>query len=536
MAIRTFNSVGGFSVGDTPTTVILANGDITTSNANIINNMAAGNVKTDHLLYANGEPWTIGSQAGGDANGQIQYYASGSLGANAQFVWDNANSNLNISGNAYANYFIGDVNAGNINVTGRVTSTLLPSTNDLYSLGNSTLRWGNVFASNIHYGSGTAYINGSANVVYTEAANVANNISAGTITSRGDALLQANVAISGNLTVSGNTTYINVDNLDVVDPLISLGGSGNGANSITYDGKDRGLILHNNYPNNLAVNQALIWSTANSEFQVLGTVSSFAGEIVAGTLGNIKASNFVGNLAGFVSANQYLITTVGTLGNLSVTNNITSANANITSVLIASGLTYPTTDGTVGQVLKTNGSGVLSFTTVDTDKITNGSSNVVVYNNGNVTTSVNGTANVLKVTTSGINVLGNTTSGNLSVTGTATVGNVVVGNSQIKSYGITTTTTASNQIIVSVDLTNVRGVIFDVTAVQDNSPGLNKYSIATVTALHDGTNVDFAVYGTVLINGATGTLSCNVSSGSLNLLVSPTSSASTLWTTQYRTL
>ena len=89
MAIRTFNSVGGFSVGELPTSVILANGDITTGNArltanvsigtlaagngNLIvgNTISAGNIRTDNLLFANGDPYDFQQAQGG--NGYIQY-------------------------------------------------------------------------------------------------------------------------------------------------------------------------------------------------------------------------------------------------------------------------------------------------------------------------------------------------------------------------------------------------------------------------------------------------------------------------------
>ena len=44
MAIRTFNSVGGFSVGEIPANIILANGDITTTHATLTGNLTAANV------------------------------------------------------------------------------------------------------------------------------------------------------------------------------------------------------------------------------------------------------------------------------------------------------------------------------------------------------------------------------------------------------------------------------------------------------------------------------------------------------------
>jgi len=714
MAIRTFNSVGGFSVGEVPTTVILANGDITTGNATLSGNVQANTaVKTDSLLHLDGTPWDF-QQPAGSANGQIQFYSNGEFGATANLTWSNANTTLlvggnvvatnfignvvgNISGNitipgtstgvvindngsansfsdftynkanglvsitanlltgnasitanlltgnanlgnlASANYFsgngvyltsltganvtgyvslattanvagtvtanaqpnitsvgtlanldvtgnaevgnlstdgtvsalflggiltttnqpnitsIGDlsdlhvtgnanidntVNAGNLKVTNRVYSSLLPATNDSYTLGNATLAWSNVYTTKVNVGS--SGITAIANVLQIDALYSGNNISAGSLTSRGAAILQGDATISGNLTVGGNTTYINVTNLDVADPLISLGGTANGGNASAYDGYDRGLILKNYYSNGSGpVNQAFIWKTGSSQFEAFSNVI-YSGEIIDtanSTYGNIQGSYFIGNLSGTITTgNQYLITNVGTLGNLNVTNTITSANANITSVLKASGLTYPSSDGTNGQVLTTYGNGTLTFSTIDTYRIANGTSNVTVYSSGNVTTSVGGTANVIVATTTGANIKGYVdVTGNAVIAGNVTAGNLILGNSTLQANRVVTSSTSS-AIIASVNVTNVQGVIFDVTGLQDNYPSSNKYSIATVSALHDGTTVDYAVYGTVLLGGATGTLSCNISLGTLYLTVTPTSSADTTWTTQYRTL
>lgn len=44
---------------------------------------------------------------------------------------------------------------------------------------------------------------------------------------------------------------------------------------------------------------------------------------------------------------------------------VDSDSVNITGSLIASGITYPTADGTSNQVITTDGSGNLSFTSVD---------------------------------------------------------------------------------------------------------------------------------------------------------------------------
>jgi len=50
--------------------------------------------------------------------------------------------------------------------------------------------------------------------------------------------------------------------------------------------------------------------------------------------------------------------------------------------LEVAGLTYPTADGTAGQVIKTDGSGNLSFTTISTNSVSQGDSNVTVTDSG----------------------------------------------------------------------------------------------------------------------------------------------------------
>ena len=58
----------------------------------------------------------------------------------------------------------------------------------------------------------------------------------------------------------------------------------------------------------------------------------------------------------------------------------------------------------------------------------------------------------------------------------------------------------------------------------------------TVTAVTDGTNVDYATYATAFLTSGTGALAVNISGGNVALQVTPASSNSTVWTTQYRVM
>jgi hypothetical protein len=50
------------------------------------------------------------------------------------------------------------------------------------------------------------------------------------------------------------------------------------------------------------------------------------------------------------------------------------------------GLTYPTSDGSNGQVIQTNGSGTLSFTTITGTTINNNADNRIITGSGSANT------------------------------------------------------------------------------------------------------------------------------------------------------
>jgi hypothetical protein len=97
MAIKAFNSVAGFSVGETPANIILSNGYITTNGATFTANIAALGVLTDNLYYANGVPWDLQEPAG--SNTQVQFNDDQQFGASTNFTFDTDTANLDVSGN-----------------------------------------------------------------------------------------------------------------------------------------------------------------------------------------------------------------------------------------------------------------------------------------------------------------------------------------------------------------------------------------------------------------------------------------------------
>jgi hypothetical protein len=142
--------------------------------------------------------------------------------------------------------------------------------------------------------------------------------------------------------------------------------------------------------------------------------------------------------------------------------------------------------------------------------------NIANANNISVTNLINGnTANF-----SG-NIVAPTFSANTSV---------LVGDTTITHGNVTTTAVTANQTSASFSVTGVTGVEYIVKGIDSGG----KYSVATVLAVTDGTNADYTVYGSTQLGGYTGSLAVNISGSFIRLQVTPASSNSTVWTTQYR--
>ena len=108
-------------------------GNVTVGNISTVGNMAAGNVLTDHLLYANGTPWDLQEPAG--SNTEIQFNNNGQFGATANFSFDTAANLLTV--NATSN--IANINvAGVAVVQGNVTGGNLLTNGLISAAGNIT--------------------------------------------------------------------------------------------------------------------------------------------------------------------------------------------------------------------------------------------------------------------------------------------------------------------------------------------------------------------------------------------------------------
>jgi hypothetical protein len=258
---------------------------------------------------------------------------------------------------------------GNINIGGTtyVTGDILPTSNNTVNIGSATRRFGTLYlaANTIDLGGTTITTAPTGELVFaTPAGNV--NLSTNTISFLSTVANTSNQ--SGDLNITGNLTVnkIYATSYFYANGAALTGGTGGtGAPGATGYTGSQGAAGY-----------------TGSQGTFLGTTSS-----------TIATSNTTASTS----------TTTGALqvaGGAGIAGNV-YAGAVYTSGLYWSGN---------GSVISTGGGGGSS-------SISNGNSNVVVTFNGNVSTSVGSTSDVIVATTTGISVKGNVSAGNGYFTG-----------------------------------------------------------------------------------------------------------------------
>ena len=443
-------------------------------------------------------------------------------------------TSLSVSGNAN----VGNLGTGGlITATGNITGGNVLTGGIVSATGNGT--FGNISTT----GSG-GNITG-ANVVsantFTATANVtAGNLStAGLITVTGNANI-GNIGTAGLILATGNITGGNI----VTGGVVTATGNVTGANLVAANGV-YGITA--NFTGNLTSLNANLGNLATANFVTIasntltsnltvnlalaGNTANFSGNLTSlnANLGNLATANFIN-----VSSNLN-VTDTANVGNLRTNNllyangqpwdlqeaagsnrqiqfndgnNNFAANANLTYDYVTSNLTI------VGNVIATTFVGNVSGN-ISGNIIIPGSNTGVVFNDsGNANTSTAFTFNKVS------NVV--TISGNLNI-----------GNTTVGSGTVTTTAITANQTIVQFSTTGIAAIEFLVKGIDSTG---SKYSVATVTAITNGSTVDYVTYATAFLNSGTGALAVNISGGNVALQVTPTSSNSTVWTTQYRVM
>ena len=338
---------------------------------------------------------------------------------------------------------------------------------------------------------------------------------------------------SFNIDSTGNFTFANISATNA--------NLGNAASANYFIGNGSLLTGIDSANSNYANYAGTVVTSAQPNITSVGTLTSLTvtGNITSGNanLGNTATANFFigsgNNLSNIQAANvsgqvgnalvastvytnaQPNITSVGTLSNL--TSNGTVNFANTSNVTLGSVANLRIAGGSNGQILATDGSGVLSWipqTSFAPAYVSNGTSNVSVPSvNGNVTITVGGVANVLLATTTGIVVKGNVDAGANYVkgngfyltdidAGTANIANsVVVGNSAVKIQ-------PNSNVTINVAGTS-NTVVF-------TSTGVNIAGYANITG---NVNAPYFIGNGAFLTGVD-TSPANISNGNSNVTIS----------------
>jgi len=153
-----------------------------------------------------------------------------------------------------------------------------------------------------------------------------------------DLQVDGNVTVSGNLTVNGTSTTVNSTTTSVEDSMLEL--ANQNTSSDTLD-----IGIYGNYDDGLGDGASeytgLFRDATDSTWKLFDGL-----EVEPTTTVNTSGSGY-------------------SLADLQV-GDLTATTLTATNSLTGSSITYPTSDGTNGQFLKTNGSGVLSFGDIPT--------------------------------------------------------------------------------------------------------------------------------------------------------------------------
>ena len=383
---------------------------------------------------------------------------------------------------------------GNIDLT-RINSNIVPAINGL-TLGNITNQFSQVYLSDNIVLTGSVittdgeqlFINGvpaassysnsnvagylpvysgnldAVNEITANVINVDTNINvSGTVISSnlqvsGTSVIDGNLTVKGNLSVDGNVTYINVENLTIEDPIITLNTGPNGSPLTANVNFDTGVKSYY-FADDEARSSFFGRKDDSGYFEYYSNVVTDSNNIVSGTLGTIRAAEliatgdvtattFYGNIVGNVTGNltaagsntQVLFNDNGVVGAdsgltfdkdenlLSVGSNVSTVNLTVTQDVTVGGKV-----SILGNIVAAivNAAGAVLDTLVLRAGLQDTPIGNAISNSGSFTTLRASTSTVTQILEVNANatINGTTTTTNLSVTGNSYLGNV--GNVQI---------------------------------------------------------------------------------------------------------
>jgi hypothetical protein len=584
MASELFNTLTGYSVGIPPVPVIDETGNVVSNFLSLTGNVTANKVYANSFFYSNGQPfnanpggsntqlqfnnggalggipnvtwngsnlnlgnisnvkigggvngyvlqtdgtgnltWT--AQTGGSGNGvpggantEIQFNDAGSFGGDAGFTYNKNTNTLYVENISAGNSSDDTITTyGNLNVLGNISAVENITAN------------GNINAD--YFVGNGSYITGiSIDVAnYVSRPDQANITSVGTLTGlalSGNLTSTANIAISGdysggNLSLSSNVTASN----GAFRNLVTIGSNLTINNSAVL--RVAGNLNSAGSPNISLGTLANIHITGGSGGQVIATDGTgnlywtTGGGGGGGSPGGNNQSVQFNSGGDFGGDNTFQYDT-GT-GRLTVPQIRSNTNANFfgaTSVNLGIIGNLHIAGGTNGQVLSTDGSGNLSWSSGGGggNGTPGGSNTQVQFNNGG---EFGGSAyltynDYTKVFQVGGNLIANSFQ----------MGAGVYKWSTSLVYFASTQSTAPGQILYSIPVDDLSGVEFEIIATEPAGPSRQSCKISSL--YYNGT-VQFTEYASLFVNGGVGNFEADYNAGniitpaSLELKVTPNS-------------
>ena len=360
-------------------------------------------------------------------------------------VSSGSTANIN-AGNVTAT---GNINANNFNATNEVTANLI-STNYLTVnvqaniananvTGNASL--GNIITSNITTGAQTTpgnltgawTVNGSATlggIANTSLRIIGGNLVIANTSSHG--IVADNFYYSNGTPISFSGTYSNsnvISYLPLYTGTVGTGATFNGLVLTTGANITSGTLTGNWTLSSGSKLNGVVVDAAN----VNGTVATASSATTAGTVTTAAQPNITSTgtltslgVSGTATASRFVsnVATGTAPFTVSSTTKVTNLNADLLNgyatdvAATASTVAIRDTGGNIAaNYFVGNGALLTGLNIGTTSQITNGSSNVSVPSSGgNVNISINGVANTIVASSTGLNVTGNVVAGNISAT------------------------------------------------------------------------------------------------------------------------
>jgi hypothetical protein len=350
MAIKALNSVGGFSVGEIPVTIVSANGDVTTlnlsANANVLftgSNVSLGQIANLHILGGSAGQVvqtdgagnlvfaTVDSSGLSNGNSNVRILANGNLlfssAGNANvLVITGTGADITGTANVTGNITSGNANLGNVAsanyLTGTLTTAAQPNITSVGLLTNLSV------AGNIAVGSGNIVVGDftrASNAIIravTSDGYIAGIEAYGEGQGAGYLYIGQSGAFGGGMSYNGDLSppYANGETLD----YISFYRTNNGARTVVFDyayNSDQVNFKGGILVDDVIRGNANITANGNIIGANITSNGSISGANIYANSGTISASSLTGTLTTNAQPN---VTSVGSLTSLNVVGNTTA--------------------------------------------------------------------------------------------------------------------------------------------------------------------------------------------------------------------